>query len=587
MTYDSVGLVGSPSTTARVTVDILEDASGESLHGQLVSLTHSLHDSYLIALGTVTEIRTSNRWHEDPNMRGVLKRHGSLPHLSDVGDVRTAEILIQAAYSAESDSPGDGEPPIESGGSLTMSPTTGAPVHRVTDDFLRDLLRRHTDELVYLGQIFKMEEVRLPLVLRHFGSFESGGAGEAYHSGVFGMTGSGKSVFASYILAAQLRHPELAVVIMDPQGQFTSEEGLPFSLQEWAESQGRSTQTYSISEDLRLPQDAFLLTDLLGNTRFFSSHLTIRGLENRESAEAEFIQALRRQTGWDEAEPEVLLRAVLTDLRDDTQALNRIYSSPNSRQRLLGRLTSILNDQSDFELVLDIFAPLHSLFTATNRQGERRRSLYGVLQSALDPSRSPRAFIILDFSTSRGAEGADDLLDTAPVKARILRIVCRMLNQRAQGLYREGRSLNTLVVFDEAQRFAANEPDDEPSRELAERLVDYVRTTRKYGLGWMFITQEIGSLRRGIYSQLRVRGFGYGLTSGSELQRLRETIGDPSALELYRSFVDPGAISPRKFPFMLTGPVSPLSFTGAPVFLSVYTDFDEFRLANGFEAEDM
>jgi hypothetical protein len=32
----------------------------------------------------------------------------------------------------------------------------------------------------------------------------------------------------------------------------------------------------------------------------------------------------------------------------------------------------------------------------------------------------------------------------------------------------------------------------------------------------------------------------------------------------------------------LPGPVSPLSFTGAPVFLSVYTDFRAFCKANGF-----
>ena len=140
-----------------------------------------------------------------------------------------------------------------------------------------------------------------------------------------------------------------------------------------------------------------------------------------------------------------------------------------------------------------------------------------------------------------------------------------------------------LVVFDEAHRFAAESSDDAEARELASRLVDYVRTTRKYGLGWMFITQEIGSLRRAIYTQLRVRCFGYGLTSGSELQRLRETIGDPAALELYRSFVDPQALDPAEYPFMLTGPVSPLSFTGAPVFLSVYTDFASFKSDNGIE----
>ena len=141
---DDVGVVGSPSTTTKVTVDILEDATGSPLHGQLVALAHPLGDGYLIALGTVTEIRTSNRWHEDPNMRGVLKRHGQLPHLSDVGDVRTADVLVQAAYLADSPNPGDGVPPIESGASLSMSPTTGASVSHVTDEFLDQLLRRWT-----------------------------------------------------------------------------------------------------------------------------------------------------------------------------------------------------------------------------------------------------------------------------------------------------------------------------------------------------------------------------------------------------------------------------------------------------------
>src|SRR5918998_1393755 len=99
---ERIGFVGSPSSTGVVTVDITEDASTAPLHGQLVHLTHTLQKSSLIAIGTITEINTSNRWHEDPNMRGVLKRHGSLPHLSDIGDVRTADVRIQAAYLAES-----------------------------------------------------------------------------------------------------------------------------------------------------------------------------------------------------------------------------------------------------------------------------------------------------------------------------------------------------------------------------------------------------------------------------------------------------------------------------------------------------
>lgn len=574
---DRVGNVGSPSTTNAVTVDILETATSAPLHGDLVYLGHPLDDKYLIAIGTVTEIRTSNRWHEDPNMRGVLKHYGSLPHLSGVGDVRTAEVLIQAAYLARSEDPAVGDAPIESGGSLSMSPTTGGRVSRVSDEFLSQLLRRHRDEITFLGPLYR-SDVKLPLTIRHFGRGK-GGAGEAYHSGVFGMTGSGKSVLASYLIAAQLRHKELGVFIIDPQGQFTSEEGLAFSLQEWAESFGRDVLTYGIATDLRLSKDAILLGDLLGITRFFPDLLTIKGGENRESAVAEVTRAIQATDRWEERDAAEVLRDVVTRLVNDPAAIQRIYSSQQAQLRLVGVLQSLLAEQSEFQLAMEMFAPIHSLFTSRNTAGGTRTSIHRVLDRALDPT-ATRPLVIIDFSSS-GVGG--ELLESTRVKARILRVVCSVLNRRAEEAYRASQRLNTLVVFDEAHRFAAESSDDAEARELAGRLVDYVRTTRKYGLGWMFVTQEIGSLRRAIYTQLRVRCFGYGLTSGSELQRLRETIGDPAALELYRSFVDPQALDPAQYPFMLTGPVSPLSFTGAPVFLSVYTDFDRFRADNGIE----
>lgn len=576
---DRIGIIGSPSTTSKVTVDILEVATGAPLHGQLVYLKHPLDAKTLIALGTVTEIKTVNRWHEDPNMRGVLKMHGNLPHLSAVGDVRTAEVLIQAAYLSDGPDPAGGDPPIESAGSLSMSPTTGADVARVTDDFLKSLLRRHADEITYLGMIYR-SDVRLPLTIRHFGPADKGGAGEAYHTGIFGMTGSGKSALASYLIAAQLRHPGMGVFVIDPQGQFTSEEGLPFSLQEWAESAGRKVQTFSITRDLRIGKNAPLLAELLGLTRFFRDMLTLRGEENRESAVAEFNRLVAGIPNWDDRPADDLLRQLLTALLNDAQALTRIYASPQARARLQSMLTAISTDAVQFQMALEIFLPVHSLFTARNPQGGNRTPIWTVLENVFATGTGPRPLTIIDFS---GAGYAEDLLGSAAVKARVLRLVCSELNRRAERQYQEGRSLNVLVVFDEAHRFASQSPEDDESEALAYRLVDYVRTTRKYGLGWMFITQEVTSLRRGIFDQLRVRCFGYGLTSGTELARLRETIGDPAALELYRSFVDPAAVKPSEYPFMLIGPVSPLSFTGAPVFLSVYTKFEAFLSDNSFQ----
>jgi DNA helicase HerA-like ATPase len=571
---EKIGVVGSPSTTGAVTMDIVEDASAMGLHGQLVYLSHPLAKGCLIAIATVTEINTQNRWHEDANMRGVLKKHGSLPHLSEVGDVRTAELLIQAAYSAGSPDPAKGDAPVESGGALSMSPTTGSPVYSVTDDFLDELLRRHTDEITYLGHIYR-SDVRLPLKLKHFGLTEDGGAGEAYHLGIFGMTGSGKTALATYLIATYLRHPEMAILIMDPQGQFTTEAQLPFPVSEWAESDGREVAKYSISSDLRLTQDAGLFADLLGVTPFFTSVLGLRGGENRESAVAEFTRKLRDVTKWDEEKPGDLLRQVLNALLADPNSLQRIYSSQTSRDRLIGQMQAIVSSASELKVALESFGPLHNLFAPKNEAGDERKKLWGVLERAVAAGKK-RPLIILDFSG-----GGGELLNSAPVKARLLRIVCSRLNVVAEKRYKEGKSLNTLVVFDEAQRFAAQDPEEDEVRDLSVSLVEYARSTRKYGLGWMFITQETGALRTGIWRQLRVRCFGHGLTSGSELSRLQDIAGDRASVELYKTFVDPGAIEPAQYPFMLTGPVSPLSFTGSPVFLSVHTDFDAFKKDNG------
>ena len=580
-----IAVVGSPSTTRSITVDILGETEHQSLHGDLVYLTHPMgDDGFLIALGTVTEIKTSNRWHEDPNMRGVLKQHGTLPHLSEVGDVRTGEVLIQAAYEAQSADPAVGDPPQESGAALSMSPTTGSSVYRVTDEFLKSLVRRHEERVIYLGHIYR-SPVRMPLLLRHFDASSRGGAGEAFHTGIFGMSGSGKSGFASYVIAAQLRHREMGVIIVDPQGQFSNERGLPFSLQEWAKRLGRSVRRYAISQNLRLPKNAFLLADLLELTPLFKSHLGIRGRENRESAVHEFRRILQGSRDWEKRAADEVLRDVLRELEQDGAALDRIYSGAPSRNRLAGTLHVILEDQTQFDIILEVFRPIHSLFAPTNLQGEGRIGLHAILKETIDKSDDAhRPLVIIDFSRQAAVgESAADLLESTPVKARLLRIVCSTINIRAESAFREGKSLNLSVVFDEAQRFASQDPEDQEVGVLASKLVDYVRTTRKLGIGWMFITQEIASLKRSIYRQLRVRCFGYGLTSGSEIQRLRETVGGDASLELYKSFVDPEAVQPSRFPFMVTGPVSPLSFTGAPVFLSVYTDFQDFLRDNGYQ----
>ena len=156
----------------------------------------------------------------------------------------------------------------------------------------------------------------------------------------------------------------------------------------------------------------------------------------------------------------------------------------------------------------------------------------------------------------------------------------------AQEKYQEGKSFNTLVVLDEAHRLAPrvySQPDRQ--QRIKTRLIDAAKTTRKFGLGWMFISQTLSSLDRDIIdSGLRVFFFGFGLGVGTEFQALRDLAGrSGKALELYQRFRDPGSAlnnASREYSFMTIGPVSPLSFAGTPLFLNVFTNPDDFLRAN-------
>ncbi len=120
---------------------------------------------------------------------------------------------------------------------------------------------------------------------------------------------------------------------------------------------------------------------------------------------------------------------------------------------------------------------------------------------------------------------------------------------------------------------------------MRDTLVDAVRTTRKYGLGWLFISQTLASLPKPIIEQLRIMFFGFGLAYGRELESLKEIAGGSgSALDLYRSFRDPHSAfdsKSKQYNFMTVGPISPLSFSGTPLFFTAFNDPAEFHKVNG------
>lgn len=75
----------------------------------------------------------------------------------------------------------------------------------------------------------------------------------------------------------------------------------------------------------------------------------------------------------------------------------------------------------------------------------------------------------------------------------------------------------------------------------------------------------------------------YGLSMGSDLERLRELAGGENRdLRLYQSFRDPanyGSTESKRFPWMAVGPVSPMA-SNRPLFINAF-DGGEFVEING------
>lgn len=572
----AIGAVGSPSNTTEIVIDILQTSESSKVLGQLVYLVVPQDGRQLAVIGQISHVETKNRWHEDLTFRGIIKRRGHLPHLSDHADVRTATISVQACFGV---APGESEEVIES--ILGISPSTGLTIYRVRDEVLEALLRKYADQLLCLGRVYGTD-VKMPFWLKHFGEGE-GGAGEAYHIGVFGRSGSGKSGLAAHMLLGYARHSQMGMILIDPQSQFSSGAKLPFNLFDKLTRLGREVSVYRLVERLRFSaRELKLFCRILAKTNFYRG-IGVAHPDNQEYAaqelQAKIQQTLRDRNVTLEAPPDDLMQTCLTALAQDALALQRIYTSRDPRQRLADTIARILADADERQRLCDeSWQPALDLFMQQDSRGNRRMSLNEVIRRVIGAAQgAPRPIVFLDIN----AEGTT-FEKKEELVALFLSQISRSLSWQGEKAFTEERSLNCLVVMDEAHRYARYRSPSDTSElaALTQSFVDAVRTTRKYGLGYMFITQTLASLHPEIIQQLRLNAFGYGLTMGGEYAKLEDMVGDKQALSLYRSFVDPQAS--RQFPFMFTGPASPLSFTGAPLFAQVFTSFDDFERANSW-----
>jgi hypothetical protein len=552
-----VASVGSPSSNYDVTLELSKEGRETPMVGAMLSLENKMGEGSELALGTVTEVTTRNRWHQDDAFRGAVNDEGMLTGMSgDDGDIRTATIRLQAAWRKTE----AGDPWKASGPNLRMSPATGTAVNLVDDTLVKELTAE-TEDLHYMGHLGGTKDVRLPFNIPDF----SGPAG-AQHFMIYGISGAGKSQMAALLLANQMRH----------------------EVQGFAAELGRDVRVHRISTDLRLAKDAPLLTELLKQTRLVAE-LGLKSESTQDLVWYEITKALRVREDWTKDLSTDLLRVLLEYLRSD-ETSGRIYVTPDNRKAFVDRVDGVLNDAGLFTDALNQFAPIHNLFQETNASGGIRHDLWRTISDVFErKSGEPAPLLILDMSSaampgmdeevSEALLRSQEILEKDSVKAAILRNLFATLKRASEDKFRAGTNLNTMVMLDEAWRYAAptNKGDDEQLIALSKDLAGYARDTRKFGIGWLYISQSTKSVNLDIWDQVTIRLFGYGL-SGGDVEKIGEIVDDRNALRLYRTFGNPRATG--VYPFMITGPVSPLAANSTPLILNAYTDFDAFREDN-------
>lgn len=563
-----IATVGSPSSTTSLSLEILAGSARKKLVGELAWLEFEQDGMPHRTLGQITEVVLSNMMLELPPMRSLARQRGPINPVSGNQDTHRGVMSIGATFA---DMGARHEQAV-----MGTVPPTGTYVGRADDGVLGALLSRFRDRLFYLGRFYE-SKTRLPMWFPHFGDPDEGGAGEAYHIGVYGKTGSGKSTLAKMLLVAYARHPQMSVFVLDPSGEFaraaggkTGREVFRMDLGAVCASLGKDVRIYGLDGLVLDRWDLFY--ELLAASPFFKS--LVPGRRNRDAAmdliKTEFsgegsvkLNKLHEKPSFD------LFMSILAD--DGNQL--EIYSTPTSRESFTGRVASASQKAYGRQ-----WKPLAELF---NDKGKTKVSK-AVRESCEHGTNRP--IVIINLSQENMPR---EMLWNESIRAIVIRRIVDEIVRQGRNSYGKGEFLNTLVILDEAQRLVPREKyDDERRDKLREDLIDAVQTTRKYGLGWMFLSTSLSTLHRDIYHENRISFYGFGLTSAAEAGTLREIVPDKESLGLYQSFRDPHSAADAKsraYSFMSMGPVSPLSFAGRPMFLTAFGSGD-FAKENGLAA---
>ncbi|MEM1671240.1 MAG: ATP-binding protein [Archaeoglobaceae archaeon] len=562
-----IGVVGSPSSNTTITVDLLETAYQRGVIGNPCILEFLQDGRKNYAIGQIVSVQLRNPHIERHPIQKIISSRGEANPLTGEHDIRRLEIEVGTVYTLENG--------VLKPSRMSSVPPTGTRVYFLNEETLNGLLENFRKEIFYIGRMYNTD-IPIPMIFRDFGP---NGAGEAYHIGIFGKTGSGKSILAIMMMLAYARHKDMSIIVLDPQGQFAQEINRP-EIRKLLETFSRSFEVVNVSK-LNLDKIE-LFKEILIKSKFLERFCSIIHEDNQRKAADQIVRILKNQSKTAQIKLESsqkrsfrleefylkdAFELVWDELSENKQIQMNIYTMQEPRDRMIYAIQN-----SDREEVYREWKRVANLFAKT----QNSRTIKELVEQTL----KERKIVVLDLSE---IEVPPDKYWNDQIKLVVLKEFFNELISKAGEMYKMRRSLlNTIVILDEAHRFAPREKtEDEFLEQVKNTLIDGVRTTRKYGLGWMFISQTLSSLHREILNQLRIFFFGFGLAWGIEGQALRELIGGAEdSFNLYRSFPDPQSLGYKEYPFMATGPVSPLSSSGMPIFFTALKYPEQFLKVN-------
>lgn len=193
------------------------------------------------------------------------------------------------------------------------------------------------------------------------------------------------------------------------------------------------------------------------------------------------------------------------------------------------------------------------------------------LSDLLDDVLINRKIVILNVDADEG------------IKNLYCRVILSGIKEKAESIYRikqntpwrgdpagkyKDLAINALIVIDEAQRFAPEGSGKSSDQEMIlANLEDAIKTTRKLGVGWFYITQSIADFSKKVFRQIQTKVLGVGIGTGADNQHLESAFNEERDLiDRYRSL--PRPISTGIYPFAVIGELLALGNGSKPLFIS-------------------